>query len=85
MADVYITMLDVSSVFHTEAEGAYPIVLASYEIVCSDYPDDEVGKAVKSFMTAAVTIGQERLAEDGYIPVPEEFQEKLLAAISEIS
>ena len=28
--------------------GAYPIVLASYEIVCSKYPDAEVGKAVKA-------------------------------------
>ncbi|MFS8098178.1 phosphate ABC transporter substrate-binding protein PstS [Lentzea alba] len=78
-------VLDLKSLYATETAGAYPLVLAAYEIVCSKYTDVETGKAVKAFLTVAVTDGQKGLEDAGYIPVPTAFQEKLLTAIKAIS
>jgi phosphate transport system substrate-binding protein len=78
-------VLDLSKVYATTTPGAYPILLASYEIVCSRYPDAEVGKAVKAFMQSTVTVGQQGLAPDGYIPLPSDFQTKVAAAVNNIS
>lgn len=52
-------VLDTSSFYKPTQSGAYPIVLATYEIVCSKYPDAATGKAVKAFMQAAIGPGQE--------------------------
>jgi phosphate transport system substrate-binding protein len=76
--------LDLNSIYTTTTASAYPLVLATYEIVCSKYTDAETGKAVKAFMTVAVTDGQKGLEDNGYIPVPSSFQEKLLTAIKAI-
>ncbi len=78
-------VLDLDSIYGADAEGAYPIILATYEIVCSSYADPEVAAAVKSFLTVAITGGQQGLEEDGYIPVPAAFQEKLRTAVEAIS
>ncbi|NKE55808.1 phosphate ABC transporter substrate-binding protein PstS [Lentzea sp. PSKA42] len=78
-------ILDLKSIYATETPGAYPLVLAAYEIVCSKYTDAEVGKAVKAFLTVAVTDGQKGLEDAGYSPVPASFQEKLLTAIKAIA
>lgn len=78
-------VLDLQSIYATSAAGAYPLVLAAYEIVCSRYTDAETAKAVRAFLTVAVTDGQQGLDENGYIPVPRSFQEKLLTAIEAIS
>lgn len=78
-------VLDLSKVYATTAPGAYPILLASYEIVCSKYPDAEVGKAVKAFMQSTITVGQQGLTPQGYIPLPPDFQTKVAAAINSIS
>ncbi|MBF6083889.1 phosphate ABC transporter substrate-binding protein PstS [Nocardia cyriacigeorgica] len=77
--------LDTSSFYKPTQAGAYPIVMATYEIVCSDYADDNVATAVKAFLTSAVTNGQEGLEEAGYIPIPDQFKTKLTAAINAIS
>jgi phosphate transport system substrate-binding protein len=78
-------VLDLNSLYATKTAGAYPLVLAAYEIVCSKYTDAETGKAVKAFLTVAVTDGQKGLEEAGYSPVPPAFQEKLLTAIKAIA
>ena len=77
-------VLDLNSIYATAAPGAYPLVLATYEIVCSKYADAGTGTAVKAFLTAAVTSGQDGLADNGYIPLPASFRDKLLAAIDAI-
>lgn len=77
-------VLDLSKVYGTAVAGAYPILLASYEIVCSKYPDAEVGKAVKAFLQSTVTTGQQGLAPLGYIPLPPDFQTKVAAAVNRI-
>jgi phosphate transport system substrate-binding protein len=78
-------VLDLKSLYATETPGAYPLVLAAYEIVCSKYADAETGKAVKAFLTVAVTDGQKGLEDAGYSPLPASFQEKLLTAIKAIA
>jgi phosphate transport system substrate-binding protein len=77
-------VLDLSKVYATTTPGAYPILLASYEIVCSKYPDTEVGKAVKAFMQSTITDGQQGLTQLGYIPLPSDFQTKVAAAVNNI-
>ena len=78
-------VLDLSKVYATTSPGAYPILLASYEIVCSKYPDAEVGKAVKAFMQSTITEGQQGLPPLGYIPLPADFQTRVAAAVNSIS
>lgn len=78
-------VLDLSKVYVTTTAGAYPILLASYELVCSKYPDAEVGKAVKAFMQSTITEGQQGLTPLGYIPLSSEFQTRVAAAVNSIS
>ncbi|MEW5811231.1 MAG: phosphate ABC transporter substrate-binding protein PstS [Actinomycetota bacterium] len=78
-------VLDTSSFYKPTDAGAYPIVLPTYEIVCSKYTDADVAPAVKAFLTAAVGPGQSGLEDNGYIPIPDEFKTKLTDAINAIS
>ena len=78
-------VLDTSSFYKPSQAGAYPIVLPTYEIVCSKYPQGDVAPAVKAFLTAATTDGQKGLEEAGYIPIPDTFKAKLTEAINAIS
>jgi phosphate transport system substrate-binding protein len=77
--------LDLAKVHASSTPGAYPILLASYEIVCAKYPHAEAGKAVKAFMQSTVTDGQQGLTQLGYIPLPSDFQSKVAAAVNSIS
>jgi len=78
-------VLATSSFYKPTQAGAYPIVLATYEIVCSKYPDAATGTAVKAFMQAAIGPGQAGLDQYGSIPLPGPFQAKLAKAVSAIS
>ncbi|HPX35726.1 MAG TPA: phosphate ABC transporter substrate-binding protein PstS [Mycobacterium sp.] len=76
--------LDLNSIYGTTAPGAYPLVLATYEIVCSKGYNAETAGAVKSFLTVAANDGQAGLAAAGYIALPEAFKARLLTAVSAI-
>ncbi|MDT5012828.1 MAG: phosphate transport system substrate-binding protein [Mycobacterium sp.] len=78
-------VLDTASFYKPAQAGSYPIVLATYEIVCSKYPEADTGKAVKAFLQAATGPGQAGLPDNGYVPVPPEFQSKLSTAINAIA
>jgi phosphate ABC transporter phosphate-binding protein len=78
-------VLDTSSFYKPTQAGAYPIVLATYEIVCSKYPDAATGQAVKAFLQSANGPGQNGLADNGYIPIPSAFQSKLSTAVNAIA
>src|SRR5271163_1679033 len=78
-------VLDLSKVYATGTPGAYPILLASYELVCSKYPDAQAGTAVKAFMQSTITTGQQGLTPLGYIPLPADFQTRVAAAVNSIS
>ncbi|BBZ12136.1 phosphate ABC transporter substrate-binding protein PstS [Mycobacterium branderi] len=78
-------VLDTNSFYKPTQPGSYPIVLATYEIVCSKYPDPQVGTAVKAFLQAAIGPGQDGLADNGYIPIPDKFKSKLSDSVNAIS
>ncbi|ORX03196.1 phosphate ABC transporter substrate-binding protein PstS [Mycolicibacillus trivialis] len=78
-------VLDTVSFYKPTEAGAYPIVLATYEIVCSKYPDAQTGTAVKAFLQATIGAGQDGLAEHGYIPIPDTFKSRLSTAVDAIS
>jgi phosphate transport system substrate-binding protein len=78
-------VLDLSAFYKPTQTGAYPIVEATYEIVCSKYPDSATGAAVKAFMQAAIGPGQVGLDQYGSIPLPSSFQSKLATAVNAIS
>ncbi|MBO0839494.1 MAG: phosphate ABC transporter substrate-binding protein PstS [Sciscionella sp.] len=78
-------VLDTKALYASKAAGVYPLVLGTYEIVCSKGYDADTAKAVKAFLTVAATDGQQNLTQDGYVPLPTSFQTKVLAAINAIS
>ncbi len=78
-------VVDTSSFYKPTQPGAYPIVLVTYEVVCSKYPDVPTGTAVKAFMQATIGDGQKGLDEYGYIPLPGSFQSKLISVVNDIA
>jgi phosphate transport system substrate-binding protein len=78
-------VLDLSSFYNPTEEDVYPIVMATYEIVCSKYPDPAVGQAVKATLQATLGPGQIDLDKHGYIPLPPDFQSKVSSAVDAIS
>lgn len=78
-------VLDTASFYKPTEPGSYPIMLAAYEIVCSQYPDAEVATAVKAFMHSALGNGQQGLEDNGYIPIPEAFKTRLTEAVDAIN
>jgi phosphate transport system substrate-binding protein len=77
--------LDITSFYEPAQPGAYPIVLATYELVCSKYSDAQIAAAVRAFLQSTVGPGQIHLEDYGYFPLPSEFQSKVLSAVSAIS
>jgi phosphate transport system substrate-binding protein len=78
-------VLDLKDLYASKAAGAYPLVLATYEIVCSKGYDADTAKAVKAFLTVSATDAQAKLADAGYVPLPQEFQDKILTAVKAVA
>lgn len=69
-----------------KAEGAYPALLVTYEIVCSKGLDAEKTALVKDFLTFFSSTEEQATLEDkGYAPLPADLQTKVQAAVSAIS
>jgi phosphate transport system substrate-binding protein len=71
--------------YATKAPGAYPLILVTYEIVCSKYKDAAAGTFVKNFLTYTATGGQALLPGLGYAPIPASLQARVTASIARIS
>ncbi|MED7952137.1 phosphate ABC transporter substrate-binding protein PstS [Kitasatospora sp. NPDC058201] len=68
--------------YGTKDEGAYPLVLVTYEIVCDKGNKAESLDALKAFLTyAASDAGQKAVGEAGYVPLPKELTDKANAII----
>jgi len=78
-------VLDISSFYKPTQPGAYPIVLATYELVCSKYADPQTATAVRAFLQSTLGPGQANLEDHGYFPLPNQFQPKVLSAVDAIS
>ncbi|GAA3558513.1 phosphate ABC transporter substrate-binding protein PstS [Amycolatopsis ultiminotia] len=77
--------LDLNGIYASNTPGAYPLLLTTYEIVCSKYSNPDVAKAVKAFLTVSATDGQQPLSDKGYVPIPQSLQDKVLTAVKAIS
>ncbi|MEJ2862617.1 phosphate ABC transporter substrate-binding protein PstS [Actinomycetospora sp. OC33-EN07] len=77
--------LNLDSLYQASAPGAYPIALATYEIVCSNYADDQTASAVRAFLQTALSPNaQQALPEAGYVPLPDQFKQRLTTAVNAI-
>ncbi|MFB7190404.1 phosphate ABC transporter substrate-binding protein PstS [Streptomyces sp. NPDC056178] len=72
--------------YTTKADGAYPIVLVTYEVVCDKGNKAETLPTVKSFLNyTAGDEGQKLLSDAGYAPIPAEINAKVRETIGSLS
>ncbi|OAH13326.1 phosphate ABC transporter substrate-binding protein PstS [Streptomyces jeddahensis] len=72
--------------YATKAEGAYPITLVTYEIVCDKGNKADTLPATKAFLTyIASEEGQKILTENDYAPMPEDIITKVRTTIEGLS
>ncbi|MEU9040550.1 phosphate ABC transporter substrate-binding protein PstS, partial [Kitasatospora sp. NPDC048343] len=75
--------LALSLDYGTQADKAYPIVLATYEVVCDKGNKADTLDTLNSFLT--YTIGdtaQKAIGEKGYVPLPTAISDKVKAAVA---
>jgi phosphate transport system substrate-binding protein len=82
VADGNDLVLDLNPMYATRQPGTYPLVLATYEIVCSKGYDTDTSTAIKSFLSVAATNGQAGLTSAGYVPLPDKVKERLVTAVN---
>jgi phosphate transport system substrate-binding protein len=78
-------IVDLRSIYSTRQPGVYPLVLVSYDLVCSGGYDPATAQAVRAFATIAAGAGQDRLAQAGYVPLPPNLRARVSAAAKTIS
>ena len=71
--------------YATKTPGAYPVILVTYEIVCTKYTNSSTGTFVKNFLNYTSTGGQAGLPALGYAPLPAGLQTKVQASVATIS
>ncbi|MFD8782761.1 phosphate ABC transporter substrate-binding protein PstS [Kitasatospora sp. NPDC059599] len=72
--------------YATKDEGAYPIVLVTYEIVCDKGNKAASLPALKSFLTyTSSDAAQQAIGATGYVPLPAEITTKVKSAVSQLS
>lgn len=74
-------VVDSEALYAMKEEGAYPLALTTYEIVCSAGYDEETAGQVKDFLHTILDNQNEQLEEAGYIPLSGSFKEKLETAV----
>ena len=70
----------------TEAEGAYPIVLVSYDIVCPAYKDTKQAEFAKAWLTYVISDEGQKAAQDaaGTAPLPSSLKSEITKSIEAI-
>jgi phosphate transport system substrate-binding protein len=77
--------LRMSLDYNTAEAGTYPIVLVTYEIVCSSGNPADKLPLIKGFLGhAASTEGQAELTELGYAPLPEQVRRQVATAVENL-
>jgi phosphate transport system substrate-binding protein len=71
--------------YATKTDGAYPLVLVTYEIVCDKGTATDKLALVKGFLTYTSGDGQKALTDLGYAPLPESIRSKVAAAVSALA
>ena len=70
----------------TEAEGAYPIGLVSYDIVCPSYKDTKQAEFAKAWLTYVTSDEGQKAAQDaaGTAPLPSSLKSEITKSIEAI-
>jgi phosphate transport system substrate-binding protein len=72
--------------YTTKSSGAYPIVLVTYEIVCSKGLDETRTDMLRGFLSyIGSDDGQKAISDIGYGTLPDELQSKVLDAVDAIA
>ncbi|MFD8483900.1 phosphate ABC transporter substrate-binding protein PstS [Kitasatospora sp. NPDC059673] len=72
--------------YATKAEGAYPLTLVTYEIVCDKGNKADTLPALKSFLNYTVSdAGQQAIGAVGYVPLPKELAGKVKTQIDALA
>jgi phosphate transport system substrate-binding protein len=72
--------------YATKTPGAYPILLVTYELVCSKAKDPAKAALVKDFLKSFAAAGEQtKLQAIGYAPLPSAVQTKVASAIEALS
>ncbi len=72
--------------YTTKAEGAYPLILVTYEIACEQGTPADKLALVKGFLTyTSSPEGQTILADLGYAPLPESIRAKVATAVTALA
>jgi phosphate transport system substrate-binding protein len=72
--------------YNTTADGAYPIVLVTYEIVCEKGNSSTALPLIKGFLAyTSSTAGQTSVTKLGYAPLPDSVQSKVASTVSNLS
>ena len=72
--------------YTTKAEGAYPLILVTYEIACDKGNKAENLPTLKAFLNYTVSEeGQKVLSEAGYAPLPTEIAAKVRTIVPTLS
>lgn len=75
-------VLDLNAVYSSRDPNVYPLVTATYELVCSAGYDPDTAAAMQSFLSVATNNGQTDVASVGYIPLPDKVKGRLVSAIN---
>ncbi len=69
--------------YGTKAEGAYPIILVTYEIVCEKGLPADKAALIKSFLNyTSSKDGQGILEKNGYVALPDSIRTKVAASVA---
>ena len=71
--------------YTTKDPNSYPIILVTYEIVCTKYSNAGIGSLVKAFFGYTAGAGQNGLKDLGYAPLPSAIQTKVQASVNAAS
>jgi phosphate transport system substrate-binding protein len=72
--------------YATKTPGAYPILLVTYEVVCTKYKDAATGTLVKSFLNFIASSAEQNAVHNlGYAALPAAVSQKVQAQIAKIS
>ncbi|MFB9238959.1 phosphate ABC transporter substrate-binding protein PstS [Plantactinospora siamensis] len=78
--------LALSIDYSTKEAGAYPLVLVTYEIVCTKGLSADKLKAIKGFLSyTSSTEGQQALSDLGYAPLPDSVRTKVADVVTKLA
>ncbi|MBT0566335.1 phosphate ABC transporter substrate-binding protein PstS [Williamsia sp. CHRR-6] len=78
-------VVDTDKLFASNGAGAWPLLLTSYEIVCSKGYDGNTAATLKSAFNVILEKGQDGLSDAGYVELPESYKTTLKGTIDALS